>query len=99
MKKEFDKPMSAIVLIGLAVVWLIYFLVTQFSPQLAFGIGIAKTVMLCITYLVLLYNAWGWSENIIIRIVFIAITAFLVFCAIAQYIPGIEMGKIPPIGL
>ena len=99
MKKEIDKGMSAIVLIGLAVVWLIYLLVTQISPQLAFGIGIAKTVMLSLTYLVLLYNAWGWSENIIIRILFIAVTAFLIFCAVAQYIPGFEMGKIPPIGL
>lgn len=99
MKKEIDKTMSAIVLIALAVVWLIYFLVTQFSPELSFGIAIAKNVLLCLTYLVLLYNAWGWSENIIIRIVFLAITAFLIFCVIAQYIPAINMGSIPSIGL
>lgn len=99
MKKEIDKSISALVLVGLAVVWLIYFLVTQFSPELSFGIAIAKNVMLCLTYLVLLYNAWGWSKNIIVRLVFVAITAFLIFCVVAQYFPNIQMGNIPSIGL
>lgn len=99
MKKELDKSISALVLVGLAVVWLIYFLVTQIDPSLAFGIGIAKNVMLGLTYLVLLYNAWGWSENLLIRLVFVAITAFLIFCVVAQYIPEINMGSIPTIGL
>lgn len=99
MKREIDKPISALVLIALAVVWLIYFIVTQVSPELSFGIAIAKNVILCLTYLVLLYNAWGWSENIIIRIVFLVITAFLIFCVVAQYIPNINMGGLPAIGL
>lgn len=99
MKKELDKSISALVLVGLAVVWLIYFLVTQINPELAFGIGIAKNVMLGLTYLVLLYNAWGWSKNLLIRLVFVAITGFLIFCVVAQYLPNINMGSIPTIGL
>ena len=99
MKREIDKPISALVLIALAIVWLIYFIVTQVSPELSFGIGIAKNVILCLTYLVLLYNAWGWSENFLVRIVFLVITAFLIFCVVAQYIPNIKMGGLPAIGL
>ena len=99
MKKELDKGMAALVLAGLAVVWLIYLLVAEFSPGLTFGVGIAKTVILCLPYLVLLYNAWGWSDKLIFRILFLITTAFLIFCAIAPYIPGIDMGNLPLIGL
>lgn len=99
MKKEIDKALSAIVLVGLAVIWLIYFFVAEFAADYAYGIGIARNVMLGLTYLVLLYNAWGWSRNIIIRILFLAITGFLIFCIVAQYIPSLNLGSIPTIGL
>lgn len=96
-KKALDKFLSAVVLIAFAVIWLIYLCVAQIDPTVASYIGIAKNVMLVLTYLVLLYNALGFSKNIIIRLVFVAIAGFLIFCVIAQYIPALNLGKIPTI--
>lgn len=91
MKKELDKTISAIVLAALAVIWLILLITSHcgVSDGVMRGIGIAKDVILGLVYFVLLYNAWGWSENIIVRIIFLVIFLFLVFCIVGQYFPAI----------
>ena len=104
MRKEIDKSISAIVLAALAVIWLILLITSHVTAdavngeQIMRGIGIAQSVILGLTYFVLLYNAWGWSNNIIVRIVFLVVFLFLVFCIIGQYFPAI-FPRVPAIRL
>lgn len=54
------------------------------------AIDIISTIILCLIFLVLLYNALGWTDKFIIKIVFIAITLFLIASAIAVRIPSVQ---------
>lgn len=95
VKKELDKGLSAIVLIALAVIWILLFFFAEFANTNMAWILIAKDVILGLTYLVLLYNAWGWSRNFILRILFVVIVGFLIFCLVAKYIPALPLQDIP----
>lgn len=98
MKKGLDKGISALVLLAFAVLWIIRLCMgTGVNPNVARGMSIAMSVMLILTYIVLLYNALGWSESWIIRLVFIVIAGFLIFFVIANWIPSLQ-NFIPSIG-
>lgn len=98
-KKELDKGLSALVLLGFTVLWIIRLCMgANISDGLARGMEIAMSVMLILTYIVLLYNAWGSTKSLIIRLVFLAIAGFLIFFVIAGWIPELANIGIPSIG-
>lgn len=90
MKKELDKSLSALVLVAYAALWALYWIVGSI-PNVPSGvltaISIIRDVALCLMYFIVLYNALGWSGNLIVKLVFCAIALFLIFCAVAKYIP------------
>lgn len=92
MKKEFDKGLSALILLTLAVMWSVSLIVTYCNVpvDVTYGLRITRDVIQCLMILVVLYNALGWSSNFIVKIVFIAIALFSIFCTVFQYIPGFE---------
>lgn len=89
--KKIDKTLSVIILIAYAVLWVISWIMAYNSvPQAVItGMGITRTVVLCLMYLVVLYNALGWTENWILRIVFIGLALFLIASAIAIRVPEV----------
>lgn len=94
-RKELDKTISAIVLILYAVVWLIQFIVAMSqggnpSNSVVTALSVIRNIIQVAVVIVLLYNAWGWSGNLIYRIVMLAIAAWLILCMFAPYIPGLE---------
>lgn len=98
-KKELDKGLSALVLIGFAVIWIIRLCMgNNVSESVDNGMSIAMSVMLILTYLVLLYNAWGSTKSLILKLVFLVIAAFLIFFVVAGWIPELGNVKIPAIG-
>ena len=98
-KKELDKGLSALVLIGFAVIWIIRLCMgNDVSAGVERGMDIAVSVMLILTYLVLLYNAWGSTGNLIFKLVYLVVAAFLIFFVVAGWIPELGNVKIPAIG-
>lgn len=98
-RKELDKGLSALVLLGFTVLWIIRLCMGDgISEGVAHGMAIAMSVMLILTYIVLLYNAWGSTRNLIIRLVFLAIAGFLIFFVIAGWIPELGNIGLPSIG-
>ena len=100
MKKELDKIVSALVLIGFCTLWIIRLcLGSEIGEDVANGMGIAMNVMLILTYFVLLYNAWGAFDSFLFTIIFLVIAAFLILCVVAGWVPAIrELLKLPTIG-
>lgn len=98
-KKEIDKGLSALVLLGFTVLWIIRLCMgANIADNVAYGMSIAMSVMLILTYIVLLYNAWGATKSLIIRLVFLVIAGFLIFFVIAGWIPELGSIGIPFIG-
>lgn len=91
-RNELDKTISVIILLTYAVLvgisW--YMAYHGMSAGAIKGIDITKTVLLCLMFCVVLYNALGRTGNIILKIVFLAIALFLIASAIAQYIPEVS---------
>ena len=100
MKKEFDKTISALVLIGFAVIWIIRFALGEaITPAANQGMSIAMNVMLICTYFVLAYNAWDALDSFLFKIIFAVIAGFLILCVVAGWVPAIrEFLKLPTIG-
>ena len=100
MKKEIDKIISALVLLGFAAIWIVRLcLGDTISEPVNANISFAMNVMLILTYLVLLYNAWGAFDSFLFKIIFLVIAAFLILCVVAGWIPAVkEFLKLPSIG-
>ena len=100
MKKEFDKIISALVLLAFAAIWVVRLCLGQnISPDVENGMSIAMNVMLIATYFVLLYNAWGAFDSILFKLIFLVIAAFLILCVVAGWIPAVkEFLQLPSIG-
>lgn len=100
MKKEFDKIISALVLLAFAALWVVRLcLGSELAPNVEDGISIAMNVMLIATYFVLLYNAWGAFDSFLFKIIFLVIAAFLILCVVAGWIPAVKDAlKLPAIG-
>lgn len=90
--RKLDQFLSVIVLLLYAVVITIkWIMVYQNVPQQAIdAISIINTVIQCLMILVILYNALGWTDSIIIKIVFIAIAVFLLVSSILVWVPEIR---------
>lgn len=89
--KKLDKTLSVIILIAYAVLWVISWIMAYNNvPEAVItGMAITRTVVLCLMYFVVLYNALGWTENWILRIVFIGLALFLIASAIAIRVPEV----------
>ncbi len=92
MKNKLDRVLSVIILLAYAVlVALSWVLVYQNLPAWVMDMmAIMRTVVLCLMFLVVLYNACGWTENWILRIVFVVLTVFLIASAIAIRVPAVS---------
>lgn len=90
--RKIDQFLSVIVLLLYAVIIAIkWVLVYRNVPAGAIkAVDIIGTIVLCLMFLVVLYNACGWTNNIILKIVFAAITLFLIASAIAIKIPEVQ---------
>lgn len=89
--KKLDKTLSVIILVAYAVLWVISWIMAYNSVPAAVitGMAITRTVVLCLMYFVVLYNALGWTQSWILRIVFIALALFLIASAIAIRVPTV----------
>ena len=54
------------------------------------AVSIIATIIQCLVYLVLLYNALGWTSNWILKILYIVIALFLIASAIAMQVPAVQ---------
>lgn len=89
--KKLDRTLSVIILIAYAVLWIISWIMAYNSvPEgVITGMAITRTVVLCLMYFVVLYNAVGWTQSWILRILFIALALFLIASAIAIRVPAV----------
>lgn len=94
-KKEISSVLSAIVLIVYAVVWIISFIFYQMNIDRGKGMAtilfVLRSVLQVFVYVVLLYGAWKIRGGFIYKTVILIVTLWLIFCAVAQFIPGIEI--------
>ena len=90
--RKIDQFISIIVLALYAVIIAIkWVMVYQNVPATAIkAMDIISTIILCLMILVVLYNACGWTNSIILRRVFIVIARFLIASAIAVRIPAVS---------
>lgn len=90
--RKLDQLLSVIVLLLYAVVIAIkWVMVYQDVPSSAItAISIISTIILCLMFCVVLYNALGSTDNIILKIVYIAIALFLIASAIAMQVPEVQ---------
>ncbi len=90
--RKIDQFLSVIVLLLYAVIitikWIMFY---QNVPESAIrAVDIISTIILCLMFLVVLYNALGWTNSIIMKIIFIAIALFLIASAIAMQVPEVR---------
>ncbi|MCH5161799.1 MAG: hypothetical protein J1G04_07190 [Clostridiales bacterium] len=90
--RKIDQFMSVIVLLLYAVVIAIkWIMVYRNVPASAIkAMDVISTIILCLILLVVLYNALGYTDNLIMKIVFIAIALFLIASAIAVRVPSVQ---------
>lgn len=90
--RKFDQFLSVIVLLLYAVIITIkWIMIYQEVPQGAItAIDIIQKIIQCLVIVVLLYNALGWTDSWILKIVFIVIAAFLLVTSFAGYIPQVK---------
>ncbi len=91
-ERKIDQLLSIIAICLYAVIIGIkWVMVYQDVPASALrAIDIIRTIVLCIMFLVVLYNAYGWTDSLILRIIFIVITAFLIASSIAMQVPSVQ---------
>ena len=90
--RKLDQFLSVVVLMLYAVIIAVkWIMVYRNVPAAAIkAMDIISTVILCLIFLVVLYNALGYTDNLILKIVFIAIAAFLIASAIAVRVPSVQ---------
>ncbi|MCH5154811.1 MAG: hypothetical protein J1F71_06325 [Clostridiales bacterium] len=89
--KKIDRTLSVIILIAYAVLWVISWIMAYVNvpADVISAMNWTRLVVLVLMYLVVLYNAVGWTDNLILRIVFVGLAAFLIASAIAVRIPSV----------
>ena len=91
-ERKIDQLLSVFVLVLYAVIIAIkWVMVYQNVPEAALrAIDIIRTIVLCLMFIVVMYNACCWTDNIILKIIFIVVTAFLIASAISVQIPSVQ---------
>lgn len=90
--RKLDQFLSVIVLLLYVVIIAIkWIMIYQDVPQAAINtISIISTIIQCLMICVVLYNALGWTGNIILKIIFIVIAAFLIVSSVLVWVPAIR---------
>ena len=89
--KKIYRTLSVIILVAYTVLWVISWIMayTDVPGNIISAMNWVRLVVLILMYLVVLYNAVGWTDKLILRIIFVALTAFLIASAIAVRIPDV----------
>lgn len=90
--RKLDQFLSVIVLLLYVVIITIkWIMIYQDVPQQAVdAISIITTIVQCLTICVVLYNALGWTDSFIIKIVFIVLAVFLIVSSVLVWVPEIR---------
>lgn len=90
--RKLDQFLSVIVLLLYVVIITIkWIMIYQDVPQPAVdAISIITTIVQCLTICVVLYNALGWTDSFIIKIVFIVLALFLIVSSVLVWVPEIR---------
>ena len=72
----------------IAIKWIMVY--QDVSPDALRAIDIIRTIVLCLMFLVVMYNACCWTSNPILKIVFIVIALFLIASAISVQVPAVR---------
>ena len=72
----------------IAIKWIMVY--QDVSPDALRAIDIIRTIVLCLMFLVVMYNACCWTSNPILKIVFIVIALFLIASAISVQVPTVR---------
>lgn len=91
-ERKIDQLLSVIAICLYAVIIGIkWVMVYQDVPANALrAMDIIRTIVLCIMFLVIMYNACGWTDSLILKIIFVAVTAFLIASSVAMQIPSVQ---------
>lgn len=89
--RKIDHLLSVIVLCLYAVIITIKWIMVyqNVNASVITALNIIGTVILCLMFLVVMYNACCWTDNIALKIVFIVIALFLIASAIAMRVPTV----------
>ena len=91
-ERKIDQFLSIIILLLYAVIiaikWAMVY--TDVPANAIYAIDIIRTIVLCLIFLVVLYNACGWTSNIILKLIFLVIALFLIASAIAVQVPTVQ---------
>lgn len=90
-ERKIDQLLAMITLVLYAVIITIKWIMVyqDVSEGAIKAISIIGTIVQCLMFTVLMYNAVGWTGNIILKIVFIAIALFLIASSIAVQVPQV----------
>ena len=72
----------------IAIKWIMVY--QDVSPDALRAIDIIRTIVLCLMFLVVMYNACCWTSNPILKIVFIVIALFLIASAISVQVAAVR---------
>lgn len=92
MRKKLDWTLSVIILAAYAVIWGVSWIAAyaELPEWVARAISITRLAVLCLMFCVVLYNALCWTDNWVLKILFILLTAFLIASAIAMQVPEVN---------
>ena len=91
-ERKIDHLLSVLVICLYAVIIAIkWIMVYQSVPDAALkAVDIIRTIVLCLMFVVVMYNACCWTDSLILKIIFIVITAFLIASAVSVQIPAVQ---------
>ena len=91
-ERKLDQFLSVLVILLYAVIIAIKWIMVyqDVSPDAVRAVSIISTVIQCLMILVVLYNACGFTESWILRLIFIVIALFLILSSILVWVPSIE---------
>ena len=89
--KKIDRTLSVIILVAYALMWVVSWIMAYMDvpADIISAMNWVRLVVLVMMYLVVLYNAVGWTDNLILKIVFVVLAAFLIASAIAVRVPSV----------
>lgn len=90
-ERKIDHLLSVIVICLYAVIIAVkWIMVYRDVPDGALrAVDIIRTVVLCLIFIVVLYNACCWTDSLVLKLVFLAIALFLIASAISMQIPEV----------
>lgn len=91
-ERKLDQFLSVLVIILYAVVitikWIMVYQDVPFEAVKA--VSIISTVIQCLMICVVLYNALGFTDNWLLRIIFIVVALFLIVSSVIVWIPAVS---------